>query len=160
MIIPLKDNPFAPLVARVDRFFEDTKRETNNKRAMVQWYLTPEYCSQIKKPAKTVEFNERLLYIGNSVSRNINAEAIIWKCFLFNFKHRGSVKKQPGSTFFFCRSMFDNKGEITFSLQFDRRPIIFAGYRDLTPILSRGRTKNFFQKYFFHFMKFYEIEKN
>ena len=43
-----QDNPRKPLIARVDRFFEDTKKETDQKRVLVDWYLRLEDTSQMR----------------------------------------------------------------------------------------------------------------
>ena len=102
---PFQDNPESPFIARVDCFFEDTKKESDKKRAMVDWYLRPKDCLQIRKSSRVAKFDEIFLYTGKALPRNIDAEAIIWKCFVYNFKHRGSVI--DNDEHFFCRSQFD-----------------------------------------------------
>ena len=47
-MIENQDNPRQPFIARVDRFFEDTKKETDQKRVLVDWYLRLEDTSQIR----------------------------------------------------------------------------------------------------------------
>ena len=47
-MIENQDNPKQPFIARVDRFFEDTKKETDQKRVLVDWYLRLEDTSQIR----------------------------------------------------------------------------------------------------------------
>ena len=109
-MIPVQDNPKAPFIARVDRFFEDTKKESDQKRVMVDWYLRLEDCSQIRKSSRVAERDEIFLYTGKAIPRNIDAEAIIWKCFVYNFKYRGTVTKHSkNDKHFFCRSQFDAK---------------------------------------------------
>ena len=51
---PNQDNPEAPFIARVDRFFEDTKKESDKKRVIVDWYLRPKDCLQIRKSSRVL----------------------------------------------------------------------------------------------------------
>ena len=144
-MIENQDNPKQPFIARVDRFFEDTKKETDQKRVLVDWYLRLEDTSQIRnrdfnsyhifkasryflkifkkkfQPKKSrkrkssiqAEKDEIFLYTGNAIPRNIDAEAIIWKCFVYNFKYRNQVtKERKNDKLYFCRKQFDaKKGE-------------------------------------------------
>ena len=60
-----KDNPKTPFIARVDRFFEDTKKEADTKRVMVDWYLRQEDCAQIARGQnREAESDEVFLYTG------------------------------------------------------------------------------------------------
>ena len=90
---PFQDNPEAPFIARVDRFYEDTKKDRDQKRVLVDWYLRLEDCLQVRKSFRDAAPDEVFLYSERDIPRNIDAEAIIWKCFVYNFKHRGNVIK-------------------------------------------------------------------
>ena len=138
---PNKDNPKAPFIARVDCFFEDTNKKSDRKRAVVDWYLRHEDCLKIRpKLGGTASRDEVFQYSGKTIPRNIDAESIIWKCFVYNFKYRGSVQKRsPNDRHFFCRKQFDEKnGKLlymyyTVVLQ-ERQLELFLGYVDVEPI--------------------------
>ena len=77
---------------------------------MVDWYLRLEDCSKIRKSSRTAEHDEIFAYTGKAIPRNVAAETIIWKCFVYNFRYRGSVQKHSkNDKHFFCRSQFDAK---------------------------------------------------
>ena len=146
VLTPNKDNPKAPFIARVDRFFEDTKKKCDRKRVVVDWYLRHEDCLKIRpKLGGTASHDEVFQYSGKTIPRNIDAESIIWKCFVYNFKYRGSAQKRsPNDRHFFCRKQFDEiNGKllymyytvtcITVVLQV-RKLELFLGYVDVEPI--------------------------
>ena len=109
-MIPSKDNPKTPLIARVSRLFEDTKHKTGKKRVLVDWYLRADDCRKIKRVhgKGSAKYNEIFRYSGKSIPRNIDAESIKWRCYVYNFKYRGSVEKRTEQQFF-CRKKFDER---------------------------------------------------
>lgn len=108
IMIANEDNPRAPLIARVDRFFEDKKKASDEKRVLVDWYLRLEDTQQIKKTSRVAERDEVFLFTNGYLPRNVDAEAIKWQCHIFNFEHRGSVvKTRKNDAYYFCRAQFD-----------------------------------------------------
>ena len=115
-------------MARVSRFFEDTKLETDKKRVIVEWYessilvihltmsntryLRLGDCNQFRKTDRESKPDEVFLYAGSNIPKNIDAETIIWKCQVFDFSHRNRLNQKNEKNnlkFYYCRALFDSK---------------------------------------------------
>ena len=57
---------------------------------MLHRYLRVDDCNQIKKTDRQAEKDELFLYTGSGIPKNIDAETILWKCSVYDFKLRQS----------------------------------------------------------------------